>query len=129
MPDSVNPTMPPTDLPSMVARQAILDREQKLFGYELLFRATLTDRHANISDGDAATARVLMQALVDIGIERLVGDSFALINMTRRLLLQHELLPISGKRIGLELLENEEVDELLLTALGALAPRLPDRAR
>ncbi|PIQ38228.1 MAG: hypothetical protein COW59_02885 [Lysobacterales bacterium CG17_big_fil_post_rev_8_21_14_2_50_64_11] len=123
MPDSVNPTMPPTDLPSMVARQAILDREQKLFGYELLFRATLTDRHANISDGDAATARVLMQALVDIGIERLVGDSFALINMTRRLLLQHELLPISGKRIGLELLENEEVDELLLTALGELSRR------
>lgn len=122
MPDSVNPTIH-TDLPSMVARQAILDRDQKLFGYELLFRATLADRHANITDGDAATARVLMQALVDIGIERLVGDSFALINMTRRLLLQHELLPISGKRIGLEVLENEEVDELLLSALRELSRR------
>lgn len=122
MPDSVNPTIH-TDLPSMVARQAILDRDQKLFGYELLFRANLTDRHANITDGDAATARVLMQALVDIGIERLVGDSFALINMTRRLLLQHELLPISGKRIGLELLENEVVDDLLLSALRELSRR------
>src|SRR3546814_12643018 len=95
------------DLPAMCARQSSLDGEQKLFGYELLFRASLTDHHANISDGDAATARVLMQALVDIGIERLVGDSLALINMTRRLLLEHELLPISGKHIGLELLEGE----------------------
>src|SRR3546814_10994530 len=64
-----------------------------------------------------------MQALVDIGIERLVGDSLALINMTRRLLLEHELLPISGKHIGLELLEGEVVDEPLLAALRELSRR------
>lgn len=111
------------DLPSMVARQAILDRRQALFGYELLFRAKLSDDRAHIGDGDAATARVILQALVDIGIERLVGDSLALINMTRRLLLEHELLPISGKQIGLEILESEAIDEPLIEAIRELSRR------
>lgn len=115
--------MPQVDLPSMVARQAILDREQKLYGYELLFRAKLSDERAHIGDGDAATARVILQALVDIGIERLVGDSLALINMTRRLLLEHELLPISGKQIGLEILESEAIDEPLVEAIRELSRR------
>src|SRR3546814_2441991 len=40
-----------------------------------------------------------------------------------RSLLEHELLPISGKHIGLELLEGEVVDEPLLAALRELSRR------
>lgn len=117
------PALTQGDLPSMVARQAILDRDKKLFGYELLFRAKLTDVDANITDGDAATARVIVQALVDIGMERLVGNGMALINMTRRLLVEHDLLPISGKRLGLEILECEAIDEQLLDCVRELSRR------
>lgn len=121
---SINtPALTHGDLPSMVARQAILDRDRKLYGYELLFRAKLSDHQANISDGDAATARVIMQALVDIGMERLVGQGVALINMTRRLLVEHELLPISGKRLGLEILESEAIDDELLGCVRELSRR------
>jgi EAL and modified HD-GYP domain-containing signal transduction protein len=121
--NSSTPALTQGDLPSMVARQAILDRDKKLFGYELLFRAKLSDHSANISDGDAATARVIMQALVDIGMERLVGQGVALINMTRRLLVEHELLPISGKRLGLEILESEAIDDELVNCVRELARR------
>ncbi|GAP65233.1 putative signal transduction protein [Mizugakiibacter sediminis] len=107
----------------LVARQPILDREQKLLGYELLFRAQAEDREARITNRDAATARVLLHAFVDFGIKRLVGESLAFVNLTRNLLLNHQHLPSSGKQVGLEILEGQKFDAELVEAVRTLAGR------
>lgn len=104
----------------LVARQPILDRDQKVFGYELLFRTDMFDA-ATIDDGDAATSRVILNAFVDIGIDRLVGPHIAFFNLTRKLLLQHRDFPFPSTRVGLEILENVTIDDELLMAVDKLS--------
>ncbi len=63
-----------------LARQPILNHDQTVAGYELLFpHEDLAQAHA---DGEAlATARLTLEALSDIGLERLVGESRAWISV------------------------------------------------
>ena len=53
-----------------IARQAILDREQKLYGYELLFRPCRQE-HAGVIDDSASTLQVLSTALLSAGFHQL----------------------------------------------------------
>ena len=61
-----------------------------------------------------------MTALAEIGLERLVADQPAYINVTRKLLLDMGRLPIPPKRVVLELVEDQLVDDLLLRVLREL---------
>jgi len=97
-----------------VGRQPIFDRQMRLMGYELLFRSTPHDR---ATSGDEATARLLEYALVDIGLDRLIGDARAFINLTRSFLLSPSLRLLPRERTVLEVLESVQVDEELIAAL------------
>jgi hypothetical protein len=61
-----------------VARQPIFDRAETITGFEILYRS-LT---GPFTDAEGATSTVIVQSLADIGLERLVGDSRAFINVT-----------------------------------------------
>ena len=102
-----------------IGRQPILDNHLKLHGYELLFRNT-EQNSAKFKDGDAATANVMLNAFTEIGLENIVGDKLAYINMTRQFLTNTELLPFTPGRVVLEVLEDIQVDETLVTALEVL---------
>jgi hypothetical protein len=67
-----------------VARQPIFDRSESIAGFEILYRS-LT---GPFTDAEGATSTVIVQSLADIGLERLVGDSRAYINVTREFLLR-----------------------------------------
>lgn len=69
-----------------VARQPILDPAGAVFGYELLYR----DGGGEDSDGrhDLAGARVLTDAVVNLGLETVTGGKPAFLNLTRPLLLR-----------------------------------------
>lgn len=66
-----------------VARQAILDARWQVFGYELLYRAD--GGAANVS-GDLAAARVMTDAVLNVGLDTLTGGRPAFLNLTRSLL-------------------------------------------
>jgi c-di-GMP-related signal transduction protein len=55
-----------------LARQPILGTDGKLFGYELLYRGA---RLESTGMGTTQTARVLCEAIGNIGLEHLVGDA------------------------------------------------------
>ncbi len=95
-----------------VARQPILDRTRRTFGYELLFRTGWENRFA--ADGEIASRHIIDNA-ISFGMDSLVGDSIPFVNCTRDLLLRGlpTLLPTTTV---LELLEDIVVDEDLLTA-------------
>ncbi len=95
-----------------VARQPILDRSRHTFGYELLFRTGWENRFC--ADGELASRHIIDNA-VSFGMDSLVGQSVPFVNCTRDLLLKGlpTLLPSSTV---LELLEDIEVDEDLMTA-------------
>lgn len=99
-----------------VARQPILDRAEAIRGYELLYRpagaATLSP--------DGATSNVIVRALADIGLDALVGDHKAWVNVTREFLLEVRPLPLPPERTVLELLEGQAVDDELLEVLREL---------
>jgi c-di-GMP-related signal transduction protein len=98
----------------LVARQAILDRQQKLYGYELLFRS---NPHSNAFDGTeaaAATMQVLSNTLMSIGAEKLLGGKKAFVNFDHRLLLDNMHLTLPRDSLVIEILETVvPTDDLL----------------
>lgn len=103
----------------VVARQPMFDLEHHVFAYELLCREP--DGSARpVDDGVRATARVLSAALGDIGLQAIVGDKRAFVNVDREFLLARETLPFSPDQVGLELLEDQEIDDALLERLTEL---------
>ena len=100
-----------------VARQPILDRSRRTFGYELLFRTGWENRFC--ADGEVASRHMIDNA-VAFGMESLVGDSIPFVNCTRDLLMKGlpTLLPAYTV---LEVLEDVEVDEELVSACKRLA--------
>jgi c-di-GMP phosphodiesterase len=69
------------------------------------------------TDAEGATSTVIVQSLADIGLERLVGDSRAYINVTRDFLLKVRPLPMPPDRVVLELVGSHSADPELLDAL------------
>lgn len=102
-----------------VARQPILDRDGELLAYELLFREPGSER-AGVLDAREATSRVILDGLFDVGLSDLVGDNVAYVNVSRDFLLGVRPLPLPPRRVVLELLEDQEVDDELLGALDEL---------
>jgi len=99
----------------LVGRQPIYNASLDVVAYELLFRKS--GKWAGVVDGDQATGQVLFNALVEIGLDNLVGDRLAFINCTRRFIAEDGLLPPIKHRIVLEILEDIEPDEEFLGAL------------
>lgn len=89
---------------ALIGRQAILDVKQEIYAYELLYRDGNQNR-ASILDGNEATARVLVNTFCEMGLEQIVDQSKAFINMTDALFLDHlyEILP--PEQVVLEVLE------------------------
>jgi EAL and modified HD-GYP domain-containing signal transduction protein len=95
-----------------VARQPILDRVKKTFGYELLFRTGWENRFC--ADGEVASRHMIDNA-VSYGMDSLVGDGIPFVNCTRDLLVKRlpTLLP---RYTVLEILEDVTVDDELIAA-------------
>lgn len=93
-----------------LGRQPILDRNQEIVGYELLFRSADMD-HAVFESYSQASSNVITHALSLFGMNEVLGGKFGFINVHLGLLLSEllELLPI-GQTV-LELLEVIQLDE------------------
>ena len=103
-------------VPVAVARQPILDRAEQVRGYELLYRRT----GAAALGPEGATSNVIVRALADIGLDALVGDLKAWVNVTRAFLLEVRPLPLPPGRTVIELLEGQAVDAELREVLAEL---------
>ncbi len=90
--------------PVFLARQPIIDRSRKVFGYELLYRRGETSGAGDMSLADEA--RSLASALVEIGLNELVGRNRAFINVSEELILSKSLDAFPNKRVVLEVLEH-----------------------
>lgn len=104
------------------ARQPILDRDLKVFGYELLFRSSpqkATAGELSQEVGDYATS-VVLEAVSTNGIETITGGTYAFVNFTRGLLLDGVATLYPNQYLVVEVLENIKVDEEVLAAVQAL---------
>lgn len=106
----------------VIARQPIFDRQFDIYAYELLFRSASDQTSADLSSlsGDTATSRVINYAFLELGIERVIGNHTAFINLTRNFILNEDPLPTSQNRIIVEILEDIIVDDELLDGVRKL---------
>jgi c-di-GMP-related signal transduction protein len=102
-----------------IGRQPILDSKLKVVGYELLFRSSNVDAFDG-SDDNKATSQVINNALLEIGLDDIIGNKPAFINFSKDLLINGvvELLP--PERVVLEILETVKVDDELVAGVKAL---------
>ncbi len=101
-----------------VSRQPIFDRKLKVVGYELLFKGRPIDLVA--IDGDRATSSVIVDALTEIGLQRIVGRHMAWVNVTREFILSGMVEAVPPGLVGLEILEDQVIDGELVAAVVAL---------
>ena len=89
-----------------IGRQPILNSEQKLVAYELLFRSSAQAGTAGVTDGVQATSRVLINTFNNFGVERVLGDKKAFINVSAELLESDLLELLPAEKVVLEILED-----------------------
>ena len=97
-----------------MARQPILTSDEKVFGYELLFRDGLDDyfRH---SDPDAASRSTVSTSML-IGLDVLCDGRRAFVNVTRDVLLKDYITLLPSSQTVVEILETVPPDDLVRAA-------------
>lgn len=107
-----------------IGRQPIFDRDLEVYAYELLFRSGSLNQAADANapfDGDRATSQVIVNAFIEIGLDQIVGNRRAFINLTRSFVTAATPLPFPQDRVVLEILEDIEPDAEVLAGLRTLA--------
>jgi len=99
-----------------IGRQPIFDRGQRVVGYEILFRAE-DDGEARVLDPESATATVVLNALTEIGLERIVGPHIAWINLSRESVLSGIAKMLPPAAAGFEILEGQKIDDALIAGV------------
>jgi EAL and modified HD-GYP domain-containing signal transduction protein len=102
----------------LLARQPILDTDDRTVAYELLYRPIAES--GLLGDPVAATASVIVSALSDVGLDTLVGSRTAYLNVTRDFVLNVPTLELPPERVVLELVEDQHIDDALLQGLQQL---------
>lgn len=103
----------------LVGRQPIFNRSMQVFAYELLYRSGDGNR-AVFDDADQATTQVVLNALLEMGLENIVGNAMAFINLTRNFLVGNFPILLPANRIIIEILETVESDSQLIAAISEL---------
>ena len=111
----------PTTRQVFIGRQAIFDEQRQVAAYELLYRHN--DQTDSAQRGDRnATSVVMVDALMSIGFERLVGAHRAFLNMDTASLLAELPLSLPPQRVVIEVLETVALKDLAAAVEKAVSP-------
>jgi c-di-GMP-related signal transduction protein len=97
-----------------LARQPIFDRDEKLFGYELLFREGL-ENHFQGGDAERACRTTLDNSLL-MGLDHLCARSYTFVNCTREVLLNGQATLLPPRSTVIEVLETVPPERDVYTA-------------
>ena len=102
-----------------LGRQPILDRDQRLFAYELLFRNSRQNA-ADVTSGVQATATVIANAFAELGVEAALGDCRGFINVDEDFLFSDMLEVLPRHAVVLEILETVPPSAAVIERCSAL---------
>ncbi len=105
---------------TFVGCQPIYKSDLDVAAYEILYRSG-DDNQALFDDGDRATAELILNTFTDIGLDQVVGNRPAFINVTRNFILDRHAFSLPKERVVLEVLEDVEPEPEILDALRALS--------
>jgi c-di-GMP-related signal transduction protein len=104
-----------------VGRQPIVNGDLLVVGYELLFRQGSAATDSGADPGDHATTTVILNTFTAFGLDQLVGEGLAFVNLTRPFIVGDLPLPFPPGRAVLELLETVPADPDVVTGAHRLA--------
>jgi EAL and modified HD-GYP domain-containing signal transduction protein len=93
-----------------------MNRDGKIFAYEILFRNSDTE-FAEISDNLRATSSVLLNLLQNFGIHSLLGDKIGFINIDETVLTKDVIDLIPPEKAVLEILETTAVTDSIISRI------------
>jgi EAL and modified HD-GYP domain-containing signal transduction protein len=102
-----------------LGRQPILDRNQALLGYELLFRRT-AQGPARIETDLAATAAVIAHA-AQLGLDKAIGDGLGFLNVDAEVIMSDIFVFLPREQVVLEFVGNMAPTPALIERIGELA--------
>ena len=89
----------------LIGRQPILNRNEEIVAYELLFRSVDSPDMATVTDSSRATASVIINTLSEFGLDQILGPHRGFINVDLDLLMNDNIEILPPERVVLELLE------------------------
>lgn len=104
----------PADTKLFMGRQPILDRDQSLVAYELLFRSARSLLQANVTDYAHASASVIHSAVANFGLHELLGRHKGFFNVSLELLMDDALELLPRNQVVIELLESIQPNEIVI---------------
>ncbi|WP_151631846.1 EAL and HDOD domain-containing protein [Noviherbaspirillum aerium] len=113
-----NPAIPLRVREFFLARQPILDRNQSLVAYELLFRNAASGP-ARVTSDLSATASVIAHTS-QLGMEKVVGESLGYINVDAAVLMSDIFQFLPREKVVLEIVETLKVTPEILDRVGQL---------
>ncbi|MDQ6951074.1 MAG: HDOD domain-containing protein [Mariprofundales bacterium] len=101
-----------------IGRQPIFNRNNEVEAYELLYRpAQQAIDSSGMIDGNEATAKVLVNTLMEFGLARVAGNKKLFVNCTYEFITGDFLELLPPETIVLEVLEDIQPDEKVLESL------------
>jgi len=104
----------------LIGRQPILNRNEEIVAYELLFRSPGSRDAAAVLDASQASASVIINTLSSFGLETILGPHRGFINLELELLMSDSITILPRDRVVLELLETLQVTPELIDRCRAL---------
>lgn len=103
---------------AMVARQPVYDAGMAVIAYELLYRESASALRSLVTDARRATLRVISNAALEIGLDRLAGGVPVHITFPRELLTPGErLVPVQPERVVIQILDDVPATPEVIEAL------------
>jgi len=104
-----------------IGRQPILNSTGQTIAYELLFRTSEKNACDPVANGDSATSQVLINAVQELGLNKIVGKKLAFVNLTNLFLEQPEMVAMLPQdRVVLEVLETITVNDSVISGINSL---------
>ncbi len=103
-----------------IGRQAILDKKKGVYAYEILFRSGLKNAFDPNLDGNVATQSVMVNAMLEFGMKKLVSEKKGFINFTEKNLLDRAPKLLPADTIVVEILETVQPRAEILEAVQEL---------
>lgn len=98
-----------------IARQPILDRQEEIYGFELLFRED-SRNWCDATNLERKSSNFMVESFAHYGIEDLTGNHRAFINCSRESLVNGYAALLPRERVVLEILETIKPDQEVMEA-------------
>lgn len=106
-----------------LATQPIFDRNNQVFGYEILYRENEKNRFSEETDADFASGNALVRCFLDFGLPTLTNNTCAFVNFTAEFI-KNEIATIFPKeQLVIEILESVKITPEVLDACYRLKKR------